>query len=41
MNAYIMDSLKRIKTILLSAEQIPFEVIDSITGELEMMKNAA
>ena len=38
MNTYIMNSLKRIKTILLSAEQIPFEVIDSITGELEMMK---
>ena len=38
MNTYIMHSLKRIKTILLSAEQIPFEVIDSITGELEMMK---
>ena len=38
MNTYIMNSLKRIKMILLSAEQIPFEVIDSITGELEMMK---
>ena len=38
MNTYIMNSLKRIKTILLSAEQIPVEVIDSITGELEMMK---
>lgn len=38
MNTYIADSLKRIKTILVSYEQPSFESIDSTVGELEMMK---
>ena len=38
MNTYITDSLKRIKTILVSDEQPSFESIDSTIGELEMMK---
>jgi len=38
MNTYIMNSLKRIKTILVCGEQPSFESVDSIVGELEMMK---
>lgn len=38
MNTYIMNALKRIKTILLSDEQLSFESIDPTVGELEMMK---
>ena len=38
MNTYIMNSLKRIKKILVSDEYSSFESIDSTIGELEMMK---
>ena len=38
MNTYIMDVLNRFKTILSSDEVLSFESIDSIIGELEMMK---
>lgn len=38
MNTYIMNSLKRIKTILVSGEQLSFEIIDPMIDELEMMK---
>ena len=38
MNTYITDSLKRIKAILVSDDHPSVESIDSIVGELEMMK---
>ena len=38
LNTYITDSLKRIKTILVSDEQPSFESIDSTIGEFEIMK---
>ena len=38
MNTYIMDELNRFKRILSSDEVLSFESIDSIIGELEMMK---
>jgi hypothetical protein len=38
MNTYITNSLKRIKAILVSGEQLSAESIDSTIGELEMMK---
>ena len=38
MNTYIMDSLKKIKSTLTSCNGIPYEKIDPIMGELEMMK---
>ena len=38
MNTYIANSLKRIKTILVSCEPPSAESIDSTIGEIEMMK---
>ena len=38
MNTYIMDALSRFKSILSSDEVLSFEIVDSITGEFEMMK---
>lgn len=38
MNTYIMNSLKQIKNTLTSCNSIPYEKIDPIMGELEMMK---
>ena len=38
MNTYITDALSRFKSILSSDEALSYEIIDSMTGELEMMK---
>lgn len=38
MNSYIMNTLKQIKQKLAANETLSYNDIDSITGELEMMK---
>ncbi len=38
MNTYITKSLNQIKTILTSSNNISYEEIDSIIGDIEMMK---
>ena len=38
MNTYITDALSRFKSILSSDEELSCEIIDSMTGEFEMMK---
>ena len=38
MNTYIMDALSKFKNILSAEDGLSFEIVDSITGEFEMMK---
>ena len=38
MNPYIMDALSKFKNILSAEDGLSFEIVDSITGEFEMMK---